>query len=253
MQLRLDGKVALVTGGFGGLGAGFARHLGRAGAAVGVVGRRLEEGKTFVEQLAAEGIRACAARMDVSDRASVAAAYEEVSAALGTVSILVNNAGVAVTKPVLEQSEEDWQSVVEVNLSGAWRVAQVAAQRMSAAGARGSIINIASILGLRTAKQVPAYAASKAGVIHLTSAMALELAACGIRVNAIAPGYVETAINRAFFESDAGQALVRRIPQRRLGRLDDLEGPLLLLASEASAFMTGATVVVDGGHSINSL
>jgi NAD(P)-dependent dehydrogenase (short-subunit alcohol dehydrogenase family) len=158
-----------------------------------------------------------------------------------------------VTKPVLEQTEEDWMSVIDVNLNGAWRVAQAGAAHMKAHGQGGSIVNIASILGLRVSAQVPAYVASKAGLIHLTKALALELARFRVRVNALAPGYIETDINRDFFKSDAGQALIKRVPQRRLGQPEHLDGPLLLLASDASAFMTGSTVVVDGGHVVNTL
>lgn len=253
MIARLEGKVALVTGAFGGLGKEFARMLGRAGAAVALAGRRLEEGKAFEAELAAEGIRAQAVFMDVEQRDSVEDAVAEIVLGLGNIGILVNNAGIATTKPFLEQTEEDWRHVMGVNLDGAWRVGQAVAQHMAGHQQGGSIINVASILGLRVAQQVPAYAASKAGLIQLTKAMALELARHRIRVNAIAPGYIETPLNRDFFSSEAGQALIRRIPQRRLGQASHLEGPLLLLASDASEFMTGSVVVVDGGHSINTL
>ena len=191
--------------------------------------------------------------LDVSDPASVARAVTQARDALGPITILVNNAGVAVTKPVLDQTEEDWNSVIAVNLTGAWRVAQAVARHMKEHGQGGSIINIASILGLRVAAQVPAYAASKAGLIHLTQALALELARFKIRVNAIAPGYIETDINREFFASEPGQTLIKRVPQRRLGKPEHLDGPLLLLASDASEFMTGSTLVVDGGHVVNTL
>jgi NAD(P)-dependent dehydrogenase (short-subunit alcohol dehydrogenase family) len=253
MIARLDGSVALVTGAFGGLGKEFARVLGRAGAAVGLAGRRLEEGKALVAELTAAGIRAQAVFMDVEDRDSVENAVAEIVSGLGNIGVLVNNAGIATTTPFLEQTEADWRRVVGVNLDGAWRVGQAVARHMAEHKQGGSIINIASILGLRVAQQVPAYAASKAGLIQLTKSMALELARHRIRVNAIAPGYIETPLNRDFFASEAGQALVRRIPQRRLGQSAHLEGPLLLLASDASEFMTGSVVVVDGGHSINTL
>ncbi|MDB5771659.1 MAG: short chain dehydrogenase [Burkholderia sp.] len=253
MTTRLDGTVALVTGAFGGLGRDFAGMLGRSGAAVGLAGRRLDEGKAFADELAAEGIRAQAVFMDVEERATVEAAVAEIGASLGAIGVLVNNAGIATTKPFLEQTEDDWRRVVDVNLNGAWRVAQVVAIHMRDSNRGGSIINIASILGLRVAQQVAAYAASKAGLIQLTKAMALELARYGIRVNALAPGYIETPLNKDFFASDAGQTLIKRIPQRRLGQPQHLEGPLLLLASAASAFMTGSVIVVDGGHSINTL
>jgi NAD(P)-dependent dehydrogenase (short-subunit alcohol dehydrogenase family) len=165
----------------------------------------------------------------------------------------VNNAGIALTKPLLDQTQEDWDSVLSVNLSGAFHVAQEAARRMTESGKGGSIVNIASILGLRVAQQLPGYSASKAALIQLTKAMALELARHRIRVNALAPGYIKTGINDAFFETDAGLALIKRVPQRRLGELSDLDGPLLLLASDAGAYMTGAVVAVDGGHLVSTL
>jgi len=247
------GKTALVTGAFGDLGRHFAMTLATAGARVALAGRRLAEGEKLARRIVEAGGEAVVVPLDVSDPASVAAAVERSAAALGPISVLVNNAGVAVTKPVLEQTEDDWMGVVEVNLNGAWRVAQAVARHMKAQGQGGSIVNIASILGLRVSAQVPAYAASKAGLIHLTKALALELARHNIRVNALAPGYIETDINRDFFASDAGQALIRRVPQRRLGKPEHLDGPLLLLASDASEFMTGSTLVVDGGHVVNTL
>lgn len=253
MDLRLDAKVALVTGAFGGLGRHFAQTLAQAGAAVVLAGRRIDDGRALAATMTAAGHRVCVVRMDVAQRDSIEAALEEAHASLGPIDVLVNNAGVALTKPFLDLTDADWSSILDVNLDGAFRVAQAVARRMRDAKRGGSIVNVASLLGLRVAAQVAPYAASKAALIQLTKAMALELARFGIRVNAIAPGYVETAINRDFFATEAGQALVKRIPQRRLGRVEDLDAPLLLLASDASAYMTGAVVVVDGGHSINSI
>jgi NAD(P)-dependent dehydrogenase (short-subunit alcohol dehydrogenase family) len=205
--------------------------------------------------LAAElGEGAATVALDVTDAAAVAAAFDAAQAAFGApCTIIVNNAGIAVTRPVLQQTEQDWDSVVNVNLRGCFLVATEAARRMVAAGAPGSIINIASIGGLRILAGVAGYTASKAGLVQLTKQLAVELARHGIRVNALCPGYIETAINREFFASDSGQAVIRRIPQRRLGRPEDLTGALLLLASAAGAHMTGATLVVDGGHSVNAL
>ncbi len=253
MTLSVKGKTAFVTGAFGDLGRHFALTLARAGASVALAGRRLAEGEKLAKLIADEGGKAAVVALDVSDPASVARAVTQARDALGPITILVNNAGVAVTKPVLDQTEEDWNSVIAVNLTGAWRVAQAVARHMKEHGQGGSIINIASILGLRVAAQVPAYAASKAGLIHLTQALALELARFKIRVNAIAPGYIETDINREFFASEPGQTLIKRVPQRRLGKPEHLDGPLLLLASDASEFMTGSTLVVDGGHVVNTL
>lgn len=253
MELRLDGKVALVTGAFGGLGRDFARMLARAGASVALAGRRLDDGRAIARTMADDGMHVVAVGMDVTDRASVDAAIDEAAASLGVVDVLVNNAGVAVTRPFLDLTERDWASVLDVNLDGAWRVAQAVARRLKDADRPGAIVNVASVLADRVAAQVAPYAVSKAALVQLTKAMALELARHRIRVNALAPGYVETPLNRDFFATEGGQALVRRIPQRRLGRVEDLEAPLLLLASDASAYMTGAVVAIDGGHAVSSL
>jgi NAD(P)-dependent dehydrogenase (short-subunit alcohol dehydrogenase family) len=249
----LRNKRALVTGAFGGLGAEFARTLSAAGAHVALAGRRLQAGEQLAAELAAADRQACAIALDVTQPDSVAGLFDAASERLGgAIDILVNNAGITTARPALEHIEADWMDVIDVNLNGTWRVAQAAGRHMQAHGG-GSIINIASILGLRVAQQVPAYAASKAALIQLTQALALEWARHGIRVNALAPGYIETDLNREFFASDAGQALIRRVPQRRLGQARELSAPLLLLASDASSFMTGSVLVVDGGHLISTL
>jgi NAD(P)-dependent dehydrogenase (short-subunit alcohol dehydrogenase family) len=247
----LEGRVALVTGASGTLGAHFARVLHAAGAAVVLAARRLPA----CESLAAElGGRAVAVPLDLADPAAIASAFASGEAAFGApCDVIVNNAGVAVTQPALELATEAWDAVAGVNLRGAFLVAREGARRLVAAGRSGAIVNISSILGLRVTAGVAAYAAAKAGLIQLTRALAVELARHRIRVNALAPGYVETDMNRAFFATDAGQAMIRRIPTRRLGTPADLTGALLLLASDASAHMTGAVVAVDGGHSINPL
>jgi len=248
MELRLDGQVALVTGANGGLGSHFAGTLARAGAAVALAARDITSLRDAVTRIRDEGARAHAVALDVTSRESVVHALDEAERALGPVHVVVNNAGVAVTRPFLDHSDDDWGRVIGVNLTGAWRVAQESARRMVAHGQGGSIVNVASILGVRVAAQVSAYAASKAALIHLTKAMALELARHRIRVNALAPGYVETGINRAFFAGEAGQALVKRIPQRRIGTPSDLDAALLMLASNAGSWATGSVVVLDGGH-----
>jgi NAD(P)-dependent dehydrogenase (short-subunit alcohol dehydrogenase family) len=247
----LAGRRALVTGASGVLGAHFARVLHGAGAAVALAARRTEATAALAADL---GPGAVPVPLDVTNAASIPAAFEAAEAGLGgPCDIIINNAGVAVTKPFLQQSAEDWDSVIDVNLRGCFLVGQEAAKRLAAAKLPGSIINIASVLGERIIPGVAGYTAAKAGLLHLTRQMAVELARFGVRVNAIAPGYVATDINRDYFASEPGQAMIKRIPQRRLGSPDDLTGPLLLLASAAGAHMTGATVTVDGGHSVNPL
>jgi NAD(P)-dependent dehydrogenase (short-subunit alcohol dehydrogenase family) len=247
----LRGKVALVTGASGGLGAHFARVLHAAGARVALAARRIEATAALAAEL---GERAAAVPLDVTDAAAVARAFEAAEAAFGApCDVIVNNAGIAVTKPALEQTECDWDEVLNVNLRGCFLVATEAARRLVAANAPGSIVNIASIGGLRILSGVAGYTASKAGLVQLTKQLAVEWARYGIRVNALCPGYVETPINRDFFASEAGQAVIRRVPQRRLGQPEDLSGALLLLASHAGAHVTGAALVVDGGHSVNAL
>lgn len=252
MELRLDGKTALVTGASGGLGRHFAGVLAAAGATVVLAARRAEKLDEAVADIGAD--RAHAVPMDVTDPASIAAGFDAAEAATGrTIDVLVNNAGLAMTAPALKTTPEDWSTVIDTNLTGAFHVAREAADRMAKAGGGGAIVNIASIVGLRPAGAVASYAASKAGLIHLTKALALELARENVRVNALAPGYIETDINADFFATDAGQKLIKRIPQRRLGRMSDLDAPLLLLCADAGAFMTGAVVPVDGGHLVASL
>jgi NAD(P)-dependent dehydrogenase (short-subunit alcohol dehydrogenase family) len=246
----LRGKTALITGASSGLGAHFARVLAEARANLILAARRADP----LERIAAE-IRGrspgtvVTLTLDVTDSASVATASE----ALADVDILVNNAGVVRSASALDQSEADWDEVVDTNLKGAFLVAQAAAKAMRTSKKGGCIINVASILGVRQAGAVLPYAVSKAGVIQMTKVLALELARFNVRVNALVPGYFDTELNREFWQTDAGQALIRRVPQRRLGRLTDLNGPLLLLASDASGFMTGSVLAVDGGHLVSSL
>jgi len=258
VSIDLAGRTALVTGASSGLGRHFAGVLAKAGARVALAARRTEALAETRSAIEAAGGSAVIVAMDVTDPASVAAAVGEAWGALGRIDILVNNAGVTATRPFLDMSEEEWDRVIDTNLTGCARVARAVAQRMrddkqDGGQGGGTIVNIASILGMRVAGHVSSYIAAKGGLVHLTKAMALELARHNIRVNALCPGYVETELNADFFASDAGKALVKRIPQRRLGRLADLDGPLLLLASDAGAYMTGSVLAVDGGHLVSSL
>lgn len=245
----LTGEVALVTGASSGLGWRFAEVLAAHGAKVVVAARRTERLEELKAAILKRGGAAAAVALDVTDRAAIGAAFEAAESTFGPVTLLVNNAGISGQKWALEMSEEDWRRVLDVNLDGVWYCAQEAARRMVAAKRPGAIINIASLLGLRVAATLAAYSVAKAGVVQLTKVLALELARHSIRVNAMAPGYILTELNREFFSTPKGEAFVRTIPQRRLGSPSDLDGTLLLLASpRASAFMTGSTIVIDGGQ-----
>lgn len=249
-RFDIAGRVALVTGASSGLGLHFAEVLAEAGAHLVLAARRIDRLEAVAERIRAMGGKAVAVALDVKDPASVKAAFDATEAAAGTPVIVVNNAGVTEPAFFTEMTEAQWRNVIDVNLDGVFRVAQEAARRMKAKGTGGSIINIASILGIGVLKALVNYAASKAGVIHMSKAMALELARDGIRVNVIAPGYFSTDFNAEFLASKSGQKLISRIPMARAGTLDELDGALLLLASDAGSFMTGSVVTVDGGHSM---
>src|SRR5688572_13589640 len=243
----LSGRVALVTGASSGLGAHFAQTLAENGAKVVLVARRAQRLEALKKKIEAAGGQAIAAEADVLDRAAMVRAFDVAEKAFGTVTILVNNAGITHADRVAEMPEETWRRVVGTNLDAVLYWAQEAARRMLAAKKPGAIVNIASILGFGVSKGVAAYSVAKAGVVQLTRALALELAFKGIRVNAIAPGFVVTEINEEYL-SGKGAEMTRHIPVGRFGETRDLDGALLLLASDAGRFMAGATVVVDGGQ-----
>jgi NAD(P)-dependent dehydrogenase (short-subunit alcohol dehydrogenase family) len=250
---NLDCKHVMVTGASSGLGRHFAGTLARAGATVSLAARRAGALAETVARVEADGGQGHAVVMDVTDAASIESALDAAEERFGPVHVLVNNAGVTVTKAAIDLDEADWDAVVDTNLKGVWLAAQATGRRMVRHKTGGSIVNVASILGLRVAGGVAPYAVSKAGVIQLTKSLALEWARHKVRVNALAPGYIQTELNDVFFESEPGKALIKRVPQRRLGDVRELDGPLLLLASEASSFMTGSVIAVDGGHLVSSL
>jgi NAD(P)-dependent dehydrogenase (short-subunit alcohol dehydrogenase family) len=249
----LADQVALVTGASSGIGRHLAELLATAGAKVALAARRVDRLAEAAHEIEAAGGQCLPIACDVTRSDSVAAAVALAENTLGALTILVNNAGVVVAKPVLQHTEEEWDYVVDTNLKGAWLMAREFAQHLVDRQRPGRIVNIASVLGVRTIARVPSYTAAKAGLIHLTGVLAMELARYGILVNAIAPGYVETDFNRDFLRSDAGKKLEARIPLRRVGRPDDLDGALLLLASPAGAYITGAVIAVDGGHGVAAI
>ncbi len=252
-RFDLTGRVALVTGASSGFGEHFTRVLAAAGARVVAGARREDRLHKLVDEITASGGEALAVAMDVTDAASVAAAFAAAEAKFGTVDLLVNNAGVAAPGTLHKTAEADWDWVVDTNLKGVWLVAAEAARRMLAARRGGAIVNIASVLGMATSRGHGVYSATKAGVIQLTKHMALELAGKNIRVNAICPGYFKTEMNDEYFDSAAGQAYIAATPGGRLGRMEEMDGPLLLLASDAGSFINGALLPVDGGHLVMSI
>ncbi len=249
----LSGKTALVTGASSGIGSHFAQTLAQAGANVALAARRTKHLKARAASLEHSRSQISWIQMDVTDKASVELAFEQSVCVHGQIDIVVNNAGIAFQGSALETSESDWDAVIETNLKGAWLVAQQAGRHMSSNSKGGTIINIASILGRRVMGGVAPYAVTKAALEHLTRLLAYEWARHSIRVNAIAPGYIVTDMNRDYLESPLGEKAKAKIPQRRFGRPEDLDGPLLLLASDASSYMTGSTIVADGGHLQSSM
>ncbi len=246
---RLDGKRVLITGASSGFGAHFGHVLAKQGATVILGARRVEKLEETAAAIRAAGGKAETVKLDVSSGTSIAAAF----AAMGKVDVVINNAGINVEASATALTEDEWDSVANTNLKGMWMVSKEAIKQWQADKRPGNIINIASILGLRVASQLPVYTATKAGAVQLTKSLALDYARYNIRINAICPGYFETDINRDWFQTEPGQKMIKRMPFRRLGNLPELDGPLLLLASDASSYMSGSIVVVDGAHTQNSL
>jgi len=248
----LSGRHALVTGSNAGIGLAAASLLARHGAAVSLCARRLDKLADARATIERAGGRAFATAMDVSAPESITTAVTASVTALGPVDILVNNAGISLATSLVETTTDDWDRLIDTNLRGAWLCAREVAQRAIRAERPAVIVNIASVLGIMTQKGTGPYASSKAGLLHLTRVMASEWARHRIRVNAIAPGYITTDMAEDFLATERGRRLLAAIPQRRIGTVDDLAGALLLLCSDASAYMTGSTITVDGGITLGS-
>ncbi|MDP1541097.1 MAG: SDR family oxidoreductase [Moraxellaceae bacterium] len=254
-SFSLSGKTALITGASGGLGAHFAHTLASAGAQVVLAARRIDALAQQVDDLNKAGFSAFAVAMDVTDAGSVQRALDSAAAWApdNSISILINNAGISREGMAHTMTEDDWDAVLDTNLKGPWLTTKLFVQQRMRSGLGGSIVHIGSILGERVAQGVAAYAAAKAGLHHLTRAQALEFSRLGFRVNALAPGYIETDLNRAFFQTEAGLRLIKRMTAKRLGQPSELDGALLLLASDASSFINGSVLTIDGGHCVSTL
>lgn len=255
IEMNFEGKIALVTGASSGLGARFAKVLAKAGAQVVLASRRVERLKELRAEIEAEGSAAHVVALDVTDYASIKSAIAHAETEAGPIDILVNNSGVSSTQRLVDVTPEDYAFIMDTNQRGAFFVAQETAKRMIArskgdASLQHRIINISSVTGMRALPQIGIYSISKAAVIHMTKSMALEWGRYGINVNAICPGYICTELNEAHFDSEQGQKLVNMLPRKRLGQPEDLDGLLLLLASEESRFINGAIVAADDGMSI---
>ncbi len=245
-QFSLKGRTALVTGASLGIGRCLALGLAEAGANIVVAARRQERLVKLVAEIEENGGQALAVAMDVTAKNTIEEAFDQGESRFGSIDIIVNNAGVADAKNFLKVDDESLDFIMDTNFKGVWHVAQEGAKRLVAANKGGSIINIASVLGITAKYGQSAYCASKGAVVQLSRSMALDLMSNNIRVNAIAPGWFKTEINSGYFESSAGQEYISRMPARRLGKLEELVGPVVLLASDAGSFITGTVLPVDG-------
>ena len=249
-NLSLKGQVALITGASSGLGVSFAQFLSKAGATVVLAARRRDKCAEVARKIDGKTL---AVALDVTDSKSIEDALSRTEKAFAPVSILVNSAGIVIDQPLMDTAEADWKHVIDTNLTGCWLMTQAVSRRMISENIQGRIVNISSILGFTPTNHVHAYSASKAGINQLTRTSAIELSRYGISVNAIAPGYIETDLNREFLNSPKGMLITKRIPQRRFGQLVDLEGPIILLTSPAGAYITGEIITIDGGLSLSGM
>jgi NAD(P)-dependent dehydrogenase (short-subunit alcohol dehydrogenase family) len=255
-NVNLKEKVAFVTGASSGLGARFAKVLAASGANVVLAARRVDRLKELRAEIEAAGCAAYVTALDVTDIDSIRAAVDDAEGHVGQIDILVNNSGVSTTQRLTDVTIADYEHVMNTNVKGAFFVAQEVARRMIAharanSGFRGRVINIASVAGLRVLPQIGLYCMSKAAVIQMTKAQALEWGRYNINVNAICPGYIRTEINDEYWDTEGGQKLMQMLPRKRLGNAADLDGLLLLLASDESQFINGAVIAADDGLSVS--
>ena len=257
-SIDLSGRVAFITGASGGLGAQFARTLARAGAAVVLAARRVEKLKDLRAQIEGEGGDAHVLELDVTDLASIKSAVAHAETEVGSIDILINNSGVSTTQRIVDVTEEDYDYVLDTNTKGAFFVAQEVGKRMlaRARGAApgtytgGRIVNIASMAGLKVLPQIGIYCMSKAAVVHMTRAMALEWGKFGINVNALCPGYIDTEINHHHWQTEQGQKLINMLPRKRVGQPADLDAVLVMLCANESHFINGAVIQADDGFAV---